>query len=98
MQLRFRLEAASDVVSARDWYDEQQPGLGSHFVSALQNTIQLIAEFPEAFPEIAVGHRRAILKRFPFVVYYRTSADGIEVLACLHGSRAPESWRSRDRA
>ena len=34
--IRFRTEAASDVVLARDWYDAQRPGLGNDFVRALE--------------------------------------------------------------
>jgi hypothetical protein len=55
VRVRFRLEAASDVVSARERYDEQRPGLGSDFVRYLEDTVEVFTEFPEAFPEIAVG-------------------------------------------
>ncbi len=95
MDVRFRQEAVSDVVLAREWYEEQRPGLGADFVRSLEDAVDVIAEFPEAFPEIAVGHRRAILRRFPYFLYYRIDRDGVEVLACLHGARSPTTWRSR---
>jgi plasmid stabilization system protein ParE len=95
VRVRFRLEAASDVEAARTWYDEQRSGLGDDFFAALEHVIRLIVEFPEAFPEIAAGHRRAHLHRFPYAVYYGVDRDVIDVLACLHGSRSPEAWRSR---
>ncbi|MEX1256920.1 MAG: type II toxin-antitoxin system RelE/ParE family toxin [Gemmatimonadota bacterium] len=98
MKVRFRLEAASDVVSAREWYDQRRPGLGPEFFRSLEDTVDVIAERPDAFPEIAVGHRGAILRRFPYVPYYRIDQNGIEVLACLHSSRAPEIWHSRGEA
>ncbi|TVP46738.1 MAG: type II toxin-antitoxin system RelE/ParE family toxin [Gemmatimonadales bacterium] len=95
VDVRFRLEAVSDVVLAREWYDEQRPGLGGDSVRSLEDAVDVIAEFPEAFPEIAAGHRRAILRRFPYFLYYRIGDDGVEVLACLHGARSPSVWRSR---
>ena len=95
MRVRFRLEAAQDVEGARAWYDEQQGGLGDAFAASLEDVIQLIVAFPEAFPEIAVSHRRALLHRFPYAVYYRLTGEVVDVLACLHTSRSPESWRSR---
>ena len=95
MRVRFRLEAARDVEGARGWYDEQRGGLGDAFAASLEDVIRLIAEFPEAFPEIAVSHRRALLHRFPYAVYYRLEAQVIDVLACLHTSRSPGTWRSR---
>ena len=95
MRVRFRLEAAQDVEGARTWYDDQQGGLGDAFAASLEDVVRLIAEFPEAFPEIAVRHRRALLHRFPYAVYYRLDGEAIDVLACLHTSRSPETWRSR---
>jgi len=93
--VRFRSEAASDVLSAREWYDAQRPGLGDEFVQALEQVIALISELPEAFPEIAVGLRRALLGRFPYAVYYRWESGLIDVIACLHTRRSPGRWRNR---
>ena len=95
MRVRFRLEAAADVTGARTWYDEQRDGLGDAFAASLEGVVNLIAEFPEGFPEIVSGHRRAHLHRFPYAVYYRVEDGAIDVLACLHSSRSPEVWRSR---
>lgn len=92
MQVRFRLEAMSDVVSAWECYDEQKPGLGADFVRSLEDTVAVIVEFPQAFPDIAAGHRRAILKRVPYVLYYCIGPHGIGVLACVHSSRAPDTF------
>ncbi len=95
MIVSFRSEAASDVLLAREWYDGQRPGLGDDFVRSLEHVIDLMSGLPEAFPEIAVGLRRALLGRFPYAVYYRLNGDVLEVIACLHTRRSPSRWRSR---
>lgn len=95
MRVRFRLEAAQDVEGARAWYDEQQDGLGDAFAASLEDLVRLVVEFPEAFPEIAVRHRRATPAQVSHAVYYRLDGEVIDVLACLHTSRSPETWRSR---
>lgn len=79
MKVRFRTEAASDVASARKWYDEQRVGLGDEFIRSLEQVIELISELPEAFPEIAAGHRRALLGRFPYALYYRLDGRVLDV-------------------
>jgi len=96
VQVRFRSEAVEDVEAAKAWYNEQRDGLGDAFVLALESAVRLVVEFPEAFPEIAARHRRALLRRFPFALYYRVEGDVVEVLACLHQSVSPGTWRSRD--
>lgn len=95
MQVRFRREAVRDVVGARAWYDDQVAGLGDAFAASLESLIEVIIEFPQAFPDIAAGHRRALLDRFPYALYYRIDRDVIDVLACLHTSRAPEARPDR---
>lgn len=95
MRVRFRLEAAEDVESARDWCDEQRAGLGDDFVASLEGTLELIIQFPNGFPEIAAGHRRALLHRFPYAIYYRLVPDVIDVVACMHNAQARDRWRSR---
>ncbi len=98
MKVRFRTEAAFDVTSAREWYDAQRAGLGDDFVQALEHIIDLVSELPEAFPEIAVGHRRALLGRFPYALYYRIDGRVLDVVACLHTRRAPDGWRRGNEA
>lgn len=98
MVIRFRTEAASDVVLARDWYDAQRPGLGNDFVRALERVIHLVSELPQAFPEVAVGLRRALLGRFPYALYYRLEGDVVDVIGCLHTRQSPTRWRSRGEA
>ena len=95
MIVRFRAEAADDVVAARSWYEEQRRGLGDEFASSLDRTIELISKLPDAFPEIAAGHRRALLHRFPYALYYRVAGDTLDVVACLHTRRSPDRWRRK---
>jgi len=92
VKVRFRAEAASDVASAREWYDGQRVGLGSDFLRSLEQVIELISELPEGFPEIAAGHRRALLGRFPYALYYRLDGQVLDVIACLHTRRRPYVW------
>lgn len=93
MRVRFRTEAAADVASARDWYDEQRVGLGDDFLRSLELVVKLVSELPEAFPEIAAGHRRALLGQFPYALYYRLDGRVLDVIACLHTRRRPHVWR-----
>jgi toxin ParE1/3/4 len=54
-------------------------------------------ENPLAYPERYRENRRAILRRFPYVVWYRMHGDAAVVLACVHGKRDPRLARSRLR-
>jgi toxin ParE1/3/4 len=90
-----RPEAEQDMAEARDWYEAQRVGLGDEFLTAVDDVFARIRTFPELYAVEYRGVRRAGTRRFPYVVYYRIIADGLEVLAVLHGRRHPRTWRSR---
>ena len=96
MKVLYRVEAAADLEEARAWYENQRPGLAALFGHALLAVEGLVKLMPEAFPLVAGDVRRALLPKFPYVMYYRLrDSDTIEVLACLHNRRDPRRWRSR---
>jgi plasmid stabilization system protein ParE len=57
--------------------------------------VQTIAENPEHFPAIHKDIRRAVLRRFPYAIFYRIVSGHVVVIACFHGKRNPKDWRSR---
>ena len=40
--MEFRPEAEADLLNARDWYEEQQPGLGEVFSVAVESAVKVI--------------------------------------------------------
>ena len=90
-----RPEAQQDLLSARDWYDQRQTGLGDTFAVQVSAVFDHLAAMPESFTVHWQDVRSCRLRRFPYVVYYRALADRVEVLAVLHGSRDPSAWQSR---
>lgn len=93
----FRPEAAADVVSARRWYENQQMGLGERFSRSLAEAITRIQDMPRMYVLVLEDIRRAKLRTFPYLIYYRIFEDRIEVLGVLHGSRHPIVWQQRTR-
>ncbi len=93
--LLVRPEAEQDMAEGRDWYEGRREGLGAEFLTAVDEVFACIRETPELYAPEYKSVRRVGLNRFPYVVYYRIVGDDVEVLAVLHGSRSPRSWRSR---
>jgi plasmid stabilization system protein ParE len=93
--VRFRPDAERDVLEAATWYSGQRRGLGHEFLDALWSTVTAVAESPLAFPTVHRGTRRALMRRFPFGLYYRVEDSTIVVIAVMHASRDPHRWRSR---
>ncbi len=87
--------AEKDVEAAVDWYDQHASGVGDRFIESLDSVLDTIAEYPEMYPKTEGNIRRALLKRFPYVVYYSFVGHVIRVIAILHTSRRPDYWKDR---
>ncbi len=90
-----RNEAEQDLAEARDWYDRRRMGLGDELLSFVEESLVHIERSPEHRPAEYRDVRRAKVRRFPYVIYYRVKLDFVEVLAILHGGRDPKAWRQR---
>lgn len=93
--VRLRPEAEADVAQARAWYDERARGLGLEFVRAFEAALAGIERFPEAHARVHGETRRAMLRKFPYGVFYIIENEWITVLACLHTARDPAGWQER---
>jgi plasmid stabilization system protein ParE len=95
LPIRTRPQADADLLEARTWYDAQQPGRGAVFFEAVSAVVHRIAEMPLAFPLAQGQIRRAVLRRFPYSVYFQVREDHVLVVAIMHNSRDPRRWQSR---
>ena len=82
-----RPQAESDLREARNWYENQRPGLGDKFLADIGITIQLLARDPECRPEYYRGFRRLLTRRFPYKLFYRLEGNRVIVFRILHARR-----------
>ena len=53
---------------------------------------------PEAHPVVHRSIHRALLRRFPYCVFYVVERDRVVVHGCLHARRDPSIWQLRTGA
>jgi toxin ParE1/3/4 len=90
-----RDEAQAEFDEAFDYYEAQQAGLGADFVARVQQAFDRIGANPLTHRVVYSDIRKAVVTRFPYVVFYRPHADRVEVLAVFHTSRNPSIWQGR---
>jgi toxin ParE1/3/4 len=90
--IRFTARASEEVRLAFDWYDVHAPGVGPAFLQAVEAVLAQAAAYPDSFPLVRPRIRRALLRRFPYGVFYVVQADAVLILAVIHASRDPETW------
>ncbi|NES23247.1 MAG: type II toxin-antitoxin system RelE/ParE family toxin [Symploca sp. SIO3E6] len=72
-------EAEQDVAQAYIWYEERELGLGEEFLRCVDACIQLIRRNPQTYQVVYQSYRRAVVRRFPYVVFYEPSDTTIIV-------------------
>ncbi|MCL4554994.1 MAG: type II toxin-antitoxin system RelE/ParE family toxin [Actinobacteria bacterium] len=89
------LDAELDITNAAIWYEQRSPGLGFQFLDAVDQTLESVFEAPLRFPEVHRDNRRALLSRFPYVIFFFIDEQFVRVTACSHVRQDPTSWQAR---
>lgn len=93
--LILRPAAEAEIEEAYRWYEGQRPGLGDEFARAVDACLASIRHRPEFYSEQFQRARRALLRRFPYAIFYLIQDNSIDVIACFHMRRDPRRWRAR---
>lgn len=90
-----RPEVHADLLEAQDWYEKKEPGLVLDLMRAVEEMLKRIGEMPEIYAVVKSEVRKAKLRRFPYLMYYRLLSDRVEVIAILHVRRDSSVWEER---
>jgi plasmid stabilization system protein ParE len=91
----FTRAARAEVIEAQDWYEGEAAGLGQHFLRAIDALTGRLGSHPQQFPIVFKNVRRALLRRFPYSLFFVVEGDTLLVIACFHASRDPLRWQGR---
>lgn len=94
-RLVVRSAAEADIADAALWYEARARGLGADFLRAVDVALAEIGRQPDRFPRVHRECRKALLRRFPYAVYFVSGSDFTSVIACLHVHRDPGTWQRR---
>ena len=83
------------MIEAQDWYEREATGLGRRFRQAIDALIDRMIDNPGQFPVVSKNVRRALLRRFPYSLFFVVEENALVVIACFHASRDPSHWQER---
>jgi plasmid stabilization system protein ParE len=86
-QVWVRPEAELDLYRAAVWYEAQRTGLGREFLESVRTRFRELSSSALQYAEVDPGIRRALIRRFPYSVYFKIEGPDLVVLAVLHQSR-----------
>jgi plasmid stabilization system protein ParE len=94
-RLTIRPDAELDVSDATAWHEKRRTGLGDEFLDELDSVLRRVSKSPFQFPKVKNNIRRALLRRFPYAVYFGVTRESVEIIALLHQHRDPRTWEKR---
>jgi len=83
------------LIEAQSWYEGERPGLGRALRTEIDTTVARMAANPFQFPPVHRNVRRALVRRFPYMLFFVVENDLLLVIACFHASRDPQRWQAR---
>lgn len=95
MRVAYLDAACHEFAEAIAYYNEERAGLGFEFADEIQQTLERIKNYPEAWTPLSKRTRRCQVHRFPYSVIYEVRGDLIVIVAIQHNRRKPETWRAR---
>jgi plasmid stabilization system protein ParE len=96
MRVEYHPAIEGELRQIIDFYNERSRGLGNQFLDEFEKQILNIASMPSRWLVVGADVRRSLMKRFPYVIYFRPLEDSVlRVTVIKHQRRHPGYGRRR---
>jgi plasmid stabilization system protein ParE len=92
----FHYLAAKEFRQARSWYARRSVRTAFRFIDAVNSAVEQLAASPQTWPLYDEQHQWFKLRKFPYLLIFRTVANrSVVIMAVAHSARRPGYWRRR---
>lgn len=95
MKLKILDQAAQDLIEGFHFYEVQQAGLGSYFLTNLYADIESLQLYAGIHRKPYLNYHRLLSKRFPFAVFYTVQNETVFIRAVVDCRHSPAWIRRR---
>jgi len=90
MIIEYHPAVADELEEIRDYYEAKSLGLGLDFVNEFDAQLMRISAMPTRWMIVRSDLRRALMRRFPYVIMFRCVGDSVvRVTVVKHEKRHP---------
>lgn len=93
--VQFDPRAEEEFLHGAQYYEEQDPGLGTRFIEAVKVAVRVASANSSIHRKIFRDCRKCRVVRFPYSLIFRELNDTIQIIAVMHMKRRPGYWRER---
>jgi plasmid stabilization system protein ParE len=84
--------ARLELLQVEEWYSQVDIQKTDVFFADVARTEQFLQNNPYLYAKVEGEIRRAVLKRFPYSLFYTVDDETVTVLSCFHQSREPMTF------
>jgi len=84
-----------DIAEAITGFRDISPMLSERFAVELERVYATLVEYPQIYPLVYKRFRRALLRKFPYSVFYVVEKSFVLVVGVVHQSRDESTWKRR---
>jgi plasmid stabilization system protein ParE len=94
-ELLISREARGDIIAALAGYRSVSPALAARFAEELERVYTSVVAYPELYPIVYKAFRRALLRKFPYSVFYIVEQSVLLIVGVVHQARDESTWKRR---
>lgn len=96
MKVEYHPAVEAELKEISRYYEDRSPGLGTRFIDEFERQVLAVAAAPERWMVVAGDIRRCLMRRFPYVIYFRqVSQERLRITVVKHERRHPNFGRER---
>ena len=95
LKVIYQPDAEAELLEAVPFYGSREEGVEDPFLAAINRHVREIASAPQRFPKVGRDIRRCVVRKYPFIIFFKDHPDHVRILAIAHTSRHPDYWRAR---
>jgi plasmid stabilization system protein ParE len=88
-------EARADIAEAVAWLSERSPELPCRLREELDSVYAAVLDHPDMYPVVYRRFHRALLRKFPYSVFYVVEPAAVVVMGVVHQARDESTWKRR---
>ena len=97
MRVEYHPAVEGELREIQGYYEKQSPGLGGQFLDEFERQVVALAATPERWMVVVGDLRRCLMRRFPYIIYFRRIGDeAIRITVVKHQRRHPQHGRDRE--
>jgi hypothetical protein len=77
MRIEYHPSIEAELAEIRDFYNERSRNLGDDFINEFERAVLRIAAMPTRWMIVRGDTRRALMKRFPYLILFRIVDDSV---------------------